>query len=271
VRPASLRRAGLRHGEQRRREHGRQRAAHALSGRARHAAQVRRDLQAPSPRTRSDGRCELRSTCGRGRPPLNARALTGALPSLRTAGRRTPARSEAEPGELALLRETQAGSRVALERLFRRYWPLAYRTAYLIAQDAAAAEDIAQESFLAALRALDRFDRRRPFGPWIARIAANRAIDWTRARTLRREIPGDDALCAAGSATDPQAVYSDDVVTALARLSGDHRAVIVLRHLLGFTPGEIAAITGLPRGTVNSRLRRGLDGLAQQLDREALR
>jgi RNA polymerase sigma-70 factor (ECF subfamily) len=202
---------------------------------------------------------------------LNARAGTGALPSLRGAGRHTLARGETEPGELALLREAQAGSHAALERLFRRYWPLAYRTAFLIAQDAAAAEDIAQESFLAALRALDRFDRRRPFGPWLARIAANRAIDWTRARTLRREVPGDEALSAAGSVTDPHRAYSDDVVAALGRLSGEHRAVIVLRHLLGFTPGEIASITGLPRGTVNSRLRRGLDGLAQQLDREALR
>lgn len=84
-------------------------------------------------------------------------------------------------------------------------------------------------------------------------------------------MPGDDALSAVGGAPDPHTAYSDDVVAALGRLSGEHRAVIVLRHLLGYTPGEIAAITGLPRGTVNSRLRRGLDGLAQQLDREALR
>jgi RNA polymerase sigma-70 factor (ECF subfamily) len=202
---------------------------------------------------------------------MNARADTDTLPSLRTASRRALVRAGVEPGELALLRDAQAGSQAALERLFRRYWPLAYRTAYLIAQDAAAAEDIAQESFLAALRALGRFDRHRPFGPWLARIAANRAIDWTRARTLRREVPGDEALSSAGSAADALAGYSDDVMAALGRLSGDHRAVIVLRHLLGFTPGEISSITGLPRGTVNSRLRRGLDGLAQQLDREALR
>ena len=47
------------------------------------------------------------------------------------------------------------------------------------------AEDIAQEAFLAAVRALDRFDRRRPFGPWLHRIVVNRAIDWSRARALR--------------------------------------------------------------------------------------
>jgi RNA polymerase sigma-70 factor, ECF subfamily len=47
-----------------------------------------------------------------------------------------------------------------------------------------AAKDIAQESFLAAVRNLDSFDRSRPFGPWFKRLA-NRAIDWTRARQLR--------------------------------------------------------------------------------------
>ena len=64
----------------------------------------------------------------------------------------------------------------------------AYRAAYLVVHDGAAAEDIAQESFLAAIRALDRFDRRRPFAPWLHRIVVNRAIDWARARALRAEV-----------------------------------------------------------------------------------
>ena len=67
------------------------------------------------------------------------------------------------------------------------HWSRAYRAAYLVVGDAAAAEDIAQEGFLAAVRALDRFDRRRPFGPWLHRIVVNRAIDWARARRLRGE------------------------------------------------------------------------------------
>ena len=58
----------------------------------------------------------------------------------------------------------------------------------LVTGDAAAAEDIAQEAFLAAVRNLDRFDRRRPFAPWLHRIVVNRAIDWTRARRLRAEV-----------------------------------------------------------------------------------
>src|SRR3954452_582222 len=71
---------------------------------------------------------------------------------------------------------------------FRAHWGPAYRAAYLIVRDAGAAEDIAQEAFLAAIRALDRFDRRRPFGPWLHRIVVNRAIDWSRARALRHEV-----------------------------------------------------------------------------------
>src|SRR5437667_5855772 len=89
--------------------------------------------------------------------------------------------------ERARIRRAQDGSVADLEALFRQHWPRAYRAAYLVVHDAAAAEDIAQESFLAAVRTLERFDRRRPFGPWLHRIVVNRAIDWTRARTLRAE------------------------------------------------------------------------------------
>src|SRR5213078_2757571 len=89
--------------------------------------------------------------------------------------------------ERAWVRGAQSGSAADLEALFREHWSRAYRAAYLVVHDAAAAEDIAQEGFLAAMRALDRFDRRRPFGPWLHRIVVNRAIDWARARALRPE------------------------------------------------------------------------------------
>src|SRR5437868_329239 len=88
--------------------------------------------------------------------------------------------------ERALVRGAQRGSVSDLEALFRHHWPRAYRAAYLVVHDSAAAEDIAQEAFLAAVRALDRFDRRRPFGPWLHRIVVNRAIDWSRARLVSR-------------------------------------------------------------------------------------
>jgi RNA polymerase sigma-70 factor (ECF subfamily) len=140
------------------------------------------------------------------------------------------------------------------------HWPRAFRAAYLVTHDAAAAEDIAQEAFIAAIRALDRFDRRRPFGPWLHRIAVNRAIDWVRLRRLRGEVE----LIEAGR-LDAASAPDDDVLAALRRLSPEHRAVIVMRYLLDMTPGEIADALGLPRGTVNSRLRRGLDAMQEEL------
>ncbi len=158
------------------------------------------------------------------------------------------------------MRGAQAGSASDLEALFRAHWPRAHRAAYLVVHDAAAAEDIAQEAFLAAIRALDRFDRRRPFGPWLHRIVVNRAIDWARARALRAEAELGDY-----GAPDPEPRETDALVTAIASLPPDHRAVVVLRYLLEYTPGEIAELLDLPRGTVNSRLRRGLDRLKEVL------
>jgi RNA polymerase sigma-70 factor, ECF subfamily len=171
--------------------------------------------------------------------------------------------------ERALIRAAQSGSEEALEELFRRHWRPAHRAAYLVVHDGQAAEDIAQESFIAAIRALERFDRRRPFGPWLHRIVVNRAIDWTRARTARREVSGELAPETEAPARDPAAqADSDRVVAALRNLGPEHRAVVVLRHLLEYTPGEIAELLEIPRGTVNSRLRRALDTLAQALPEE---
>jgi RNA polymerase sigma-70 factor (ECF subfamily) len=156
--------------------------------------------------------------------------------------------------ERAWIRGAQQGSVADLERLFREHWPRAYRAAHLVTGDAAAAEDIAQEAFLAAVRNLDRFDRRRPFGPWLHRIVVNRAIDWTRARKLRAEVELGDYLPAA-----PAPERDGSALARIAELPAEHRAVVVLRYVLEYTPGEIAELLDVPRGTVNSRLRRGLD------------
>jgi RNA polymerase sigma-70 factor, ECF subfamily len=173
-------------------------------------------------------------------------------------GRHRSARRE----EDAWVRAAQAGNIEGVERLFKRHWRPAYRAAYLVVHDAAAAEDIAQESFLAAIRALGRFDRQRPFGPWLHRIVVNRAIDWSRARALRREVSErpDEAD------RSPSSASSDDLVSVLGLLPPEQRGIVVMRYLFEYTPGEIAKMLELPRGTVNSRLRRGLDALAEHLD-----
>jgi RNA polymerase sigma-70 factor (ECF subfamily) len=165
--------------------------------------------------------------------------------------------------ERALIRGAQAGSEQDLEELFRRHWRRAYRVAYLIVHDHAAAEDIAQESFVAAVRTLDRFDRSQPFTPWFSKIVTNRSIDWARSRAARREVADDLPEQTASGATNDG--YSEEVVRALASLSPEHRAVVVLRYVLEYTPGEIARVLEVPRGTVNSRLRRALDELEVKL------
>jgi len=172
-------------------------------------------------------------------------------------------RAESGLGERALIRKAQSGSEEAIERLFRDHWPKAWRAAYLVVHDSAAAEDIAQEAFLAAIRSLDRFDRRRPFGPWLHRIVVNRAIDWMRARTLRREVAASVHEEPPARPDTTSAPYSDDIVTALSSLPAEHRAIVV-----EFTPGEISSALELPRGTVNSRLRRALDRLGDRLGEE---
>ncbi len=190
-------------------------------------------------------------------PRRPAPALTrGSDPVMRVEG-------SSAASERRLVRGAQRGSADDFEALFALHWPRAYRTAWLVVHDAAAAEDIAQEAFIAALGALDRFDRRRPFGPWLTRIVINRAIDFARSRRLQA-VPAESLAPAA----PPAQGWSEEIVVALRSLPLDQRAVVVLRHGLGYTPGEIARMLELPRGTVNSRLRRALDRLEGLLGEE---
>jgi RNA polymerase sigma-70 factor (ECF subfamily) len=190
-----------------------------------------------------------------------ATSVTTQLPR----ARRARPRSEA-----ALIRGAQAGAAADLEALFRLHWPRAYRAAFLIVHDHAAAEDIAQEAFVQAIRHLHRFDRRRRFAPWLGTIVANRAIDWARSRAARRE-SGQEPPEVVAPEDVPVGRYSEEVLTALAALTPEHRAVVVMRYVLDYTPGEIARALELPRGTVNSRLRRGLDVLESALQGAELR
>ncbi len=169
-------------------------------------------------------------------------------------------------GERRLVREAQRGSREALAGLYTAHWRRAHRAAYLVVHDAATAEDIAQDAFLAAIDALDNFDRRRPFGPWLHRIVVNRAIDWGRREALRRGV--DEPEAQPDLAPPPEAL-GGELMEALAQLPVEQRAVVVLRYLLDYTPGEVARMLELPRGTVNSRLRRALDRLGDLLGEES--
>jgi RNA polymerase sigma-70 factor (ECF subfamily) len=174
-----------------------------------------------------------------------------------------PARGSAAAGDEAdLIRAAKDGSADAIEALVRRYWGGAHRAAFLIVHDAAAAEDIAQEAVLAAVRNIDEFDRRRPFGPWLHRIVVNRSLDWLRKR--RHEVRVDELP--AGEAPEPG--LPGAAMTALARLDPELRALIVMRHLHGYRSAELASMLGIPAATVRTRLARALDRLESLLEKE---
>jgi RNA polymerase sigma-70 factor (ECF subfamily) len=173
--------------------------------------------------------------------------------------------------EAALIRQVKGGSPDAVEALVRRHWEGAHRTAFLIVHDAGAAEDIAQEAMLAAVRAIDRFDRRRPFLPWLHRIVVNRSLDWVRARQRRPEtsvdpLPDGSPADAAGA---PGVGLSSELMAALAELDPEQRALVVLRHLLGYRASELARMLGLPPATVRTRLARALERLRALLEDQA--
>ncbi len=160
-----------------------------------------------------------------------------------------------------LLTAIRSGSRAAWGELFARHADAAWRTAHAIVHDHARAEDIVQDSFVRAIRAEERFDRRRSFRPWLLRIVTNRAIDVQRHEQF--SVPGEvDLPDSVGVEENDPA----DVRGALARLDPDRRAVIVLRYWLDLSPAEIADRMQLPVGTVGSRLSRALDELAAYLE-----
>lgn len=134
--------------------------------------------------------------------------------------------------EASLIKQARRGSADAIETLVRRHRDGAHRAAFLIVHDAAAAEDIVQESMLAAVRSIDGFDHRRPFRPSLHRIVVNRSLDLLRAR--RPELSVEVAGPVAGAAAEPARPdsLSDALMRALGALEPDERALIVMRHLL---------------------------------------
>jgi len=170
--------------------------------------------------------------------------------------------------ELILL--ARKGSTEAAEVLFDRYWTYAWRAAYAVTTDSALADDAAQEAIEKAFGALDRFDETRPFGPWLKRIAVNRAIDHLR-RSRRLEVLHDEETAfhtwAVGESAEEDLRHWA-IADAVAALGAGKRVVVVLHYWLDLPVEEIAGILGLPVGTVASRLSRALAELRTALEEE---
>ena len=125
------------------------------------------------------------------------------------------------------------------------------------------AEDATQLALMSIVRALPSFDGRSKFSTWIYRIATNAALDEVR-RIQRRPLPTDkESVYDSTSGDRTGAVEAHiDITAALAQLPEEYRTAIVLRHIADLEYEEIAAIQGVPVGTVRSRLSRGRAQLA---------
>jgi RNA polymerase sigma-70 factor, ECF subfamily len=163
-----------------------------------------------------------------------------------------------------LIERARSGSTDALRELFDRHFGHVWKTAYRVTGQRALADDAAQEAFVRAFAALGDFDETRPLAPWLARIAANRAIDLLRReRRLYAVDPGELAHLV----LPYEEIRADnDVAAAVARLDVDRRVVIVLHYWLDYSLEEIADVLGIPAGTVASRLSRGLADLRSELE-----
>ena len=160
-------------------------------------------------------------------------------------------------GDAVLIRAACGGDHDAAAALFRRHWQPAWRVAYGMTGRRALADDIAADAFERAFAALNRFDRRRPFAPWLHRIVVNRALDLLRAE--RRLVGGEQGPePAAGLELDGGDL---ELLEAVRALPLQRRAVIILRYGVGMAPTEIARVLDVPIGTVNSRLARALEQL----------
>jgi RNA polymerase sigma-70 factor (ECF subfamily) len=156
----------------------------------------------------------------------------------------------------------KAGDIDGLEPLVRAYQVRAVRAAFLICHDHAQAEDIVQAAFVRAYERIAQFDATRPFGPWFLRSVVNDALKAAarQGRTVPldwEEADAETGLPDPGPTPEEQldaAETSAAIGTALARLSPEQRAAIVLRYYVGLSESEMTARLRAPPGTVKWRL-----------------
>ncbi len=151
-----------------------------------------------------------------------------------------------------------AGEPEALGILFRLHHQAVFRTAYGITRNYDLAEDITQQVFIELFTAIQRYDPRRPFPPWLHRIAVHKSLDELR-RPAKRDVPIGDAedLPSPIPSPDDEAEHSElraSIRDALGGLEPNQRAVVVLRYYHGFSEAEMAVALHCRRGTVKSRL-----------------
>ena len=157
------------------------------------------------------------------------------------------------PDEQSLVRRAQGGDLSAFDELVRRHIARALRIARRLVPTHEDAEDVVQDAFLSAMKAIGSFDITRPFGPWITRIVVNQGITYRRSRARRQ----DDALPVdlPSAGPSPAQVTERNEITdrfraALEQLPEQQRLMVQLFEVDGLSSPEIAKLTGLSDGTV---------------------
>lgn len=174
------------------------------------------------------------------------------------------------PAEETLVERARRGDAAAFEELVLAYQTIAFRVAFVIAGDAADAEEAAQDAFVKAYRALGRFRTGEPFRPWLLTIVANEARNRRRARGRRLALVLRAAPEPGAAGEDPEtaalaAERRERLLGALEELREDDRDVLACRYFLDLSEEETAATLGIARGTVKSRTHRALARLQEEL------
>jgi RNA polymerase sigma factor (sigma-70 family) len=177
----------------------------------------------------------------------------------------------AQPEEAELVERAKQGDHEAYELLMRRHEQAAFRSAFLIVGSAADAEDIAQEAFVKAFRALGRFRAGAPFRPWLLRIVGNEARNYRRA-SGRRDFHQLRAVMlepvGPAATPDEQLQRGEErrrLFAMVDRLPPGERTAIVARYLAGLSDAEAATVLRIPRATLKMRAWRGLQRLRREL------
>jgi RNA polymerase sigma-70 factor (ECF subfamily) len=169
-----------------------------------------------------------------------------------------------------LLARAQGGDADAYAGLVRAHQDVAFRTALLITQNAADAEEAAQEAFVKAWRALGRFRAGAPLRPWLLTIVANEARNRRRSAGRRAALALRAAEPERAHASAEAAALASEsrtaLLDALGRMRPDDRLVLGCRYLLELSEAETAAALGVPAGTVKSRTARALARLRGEVE-----
>jgi RNA polymerase sigma-70 factor (ECF subfamily) len=158
-----------------------------------------------------------------------------------------------------LVSRAKAGDRLAFERLVAPLVEQAFRLAYGMLHDREAAEDAAQEAAIRAWRKLNNLRPGTSMRPWFLGIVANQCRSTVRSpwwSVLRLEVPPPTST--SGHGFEDSVASGEDMRVALRRLAPDHREVLILHYYLDLPLQEVAAIAGVPVGTVKSRINRAL-------------